>query len=166
MTEDYHTKKASEIYGIPVEEVTPEQRRHAKAINFGRAYGMQPHWPKRWVKEYVNGTILHVVEEITPFTEEQFMYLLSGALEEKKMTRDILARPNTLSSYTITGAEIQDGDIYGYKIIAVIHGDSWAAYRGSTADKDEDIACNGDKIPYVAAQVLFPTLDACKKWRS
>jgi DNA polymerase-1 len=40
---DIHTKTASEVYGIPLEEVTKDQRRDAKIINFGVLYGMSPH---------------------------------------------------------------------------------------------------------------------------
>lgn len=38
--EDIHRFTASEVLGIPLEEVTTEQRRSAKAINFGLIYGM------------------------------------------------------------------------------------------------------------------------------
>lgn len=37
---DFHAQTASEIYEIPLENVTKEQRRTAKAINFGIIYGM------------------------------------------------------------------------------------------------------------------------------
>lgn len=37
---DIHTKTASEAFGVPVPEVTKDQRRAAKAINFGIIYGM------------------------------------------------------------------------------------------------------------------------------
>jgi DNA polymerase I len=40
---DIHTKTASEAYGIPVDQVTKDQRRNAKVINFGVLYGMSPH---------------------------------------------------------------------------------------------------------------------------
>lgn len=40
---DIHTKTASEVYGIPMDDVTKEQRRAAKVINFGVLYGMSPH---------------------------------------------------------------------------------------------------------------------------
>lgn len=40
---DIHTKTASEVYGIPIDEVTKDQRRAAKVINFGVLYGMSPH---------------------------------------------------------------------------------------------------------------------------
>lgn len=40
---DIHTKTASEVYGVPVDDVTKNQRRAAKVINFGVLYGMSPH---------------------------------------------------------------------------------------------------------------------------
>jgi len=40
---DIHTKTASEVYGIPMDDVTKGQRRAAKVINFGVLYGMSPH---------------------------------------------------------------------------------------------------------------------------
>lgn len=38
--EDIHARTAAEVFGIPIEEVTPSQRRNAKAVNFGIVYGM------------------------------------------------------------------------------------------------------------------------------
>ena len=38
--QDIHATTAAAIYGIPLAAVTKEQRRHAKAINFGLIYGM------------------------------------------------------------------------------------------------------------------------------
>ena len=40
---DIHTKTASEVYGVPMDDVTKRQRRDAKVINFGILYGMSPH---------------------------------------------------------------------------------------------------------------------------
>ena len=37
---DIHTKTASEAFNIPIEQVTKDQRRAAKVINFGILYGM------------------------------------------------------------------------------------------------------------------------------
>jgi DNA polymerase-1 len=37
---DIHTATAAEIFGVPPDEVSGEQRRNAKAINFGLIYGM------------------------------------------------------------------------------------------------------------------------------
>jgi DNA polymerase-1 len=38
--QDIHATTAAAIYAVPLEAVTKEQRRHAKAINFGLIYGM------------------------------------------------------------------------------------------------------------------------------
>ncbi len=40
--QDIHAATAAAIYNVPIEAVTKEQRRHAKAINFGLIYGMSP----------------------------------------------------------------------------------------------------------------------------
>src|SRR5437016_1175780 len=37
---DVHTATAAEVLGMPLESVTHEERRKAKAINFGLIYGM------------------------------------------------------------------------------------------------------------------------------
>ncbi|GGJ04152.1 DNA polymerase I [Halopseudomonas pertucinogena] len=37
---DVHRATAAEVFGVPLEEVTADQRRSAKAINFGLIYGM------------------------------------------------------------------------------------------------------------------------------
>jgi len=38
--EDIHTATASKVFHIPVEEITPDIRRNAKAVNFGIVYGI------------------------------------------------------------------------------------------------------------------------------
>ncbi len=37
---DIHTRTASELFGVPFDEVTPEMRRTAKTVNFGVIYGI------------------------------------------------------------------------------------------------------------------------------
>lgn len=59
--EDIHAITASQILGIPVEEVTPAQRRDAKAVNFGIIYGISGYGlaenlsiPQYKAKEFIN----------------------------------------------------------------------------------------------------------------
>ncbi len=57
---DIHAKTASEIFHVPLEEVTPEMRKSAKAVNFGIVYGIGEYSlsqdlgiPMRVAKEYI-----------------------------------------------------------------------------------------------------------------
>jgi DNA polymerase-1 len=38
--EDVHRATAAEIFGVPLDQVSDDQRRHSKAVNFGLIYGM------------------------------------------------------------------------------------------------------------------------------
>jgi DNA polymerase-1 len=40
LREDVHSRTAAETFGVPASEVTPDQRRVAKVLNFGIAYGL------------------------------------------------------------------------------------------------------------------------------
>lgn len=40
--EDIHTATAGRIFNLPLDQITPDQRRYAKVINFGLMYGMGP----------------------------------------------------------------------------------------------------------------------------
>ena len=39
---DIHATTASRVFDTPLDEVTPQMRRMAKAVNFGIVYGMSP----------------------------------------------------------------------------------------------------------------------------
>lgn len=59
--EDIHTKTASEIFGIPKDEVTLAMRNKAKAVNFGIIYGISDYGlsrdlniPRKEAKEYID----------------------------------------------------------------------------------------------------------------
>ena len=40
--EDIHRITASQVFGVPQDQVTPQMRRSAKAVNFGIVYGISP----------------------------------------------------------------------------------------------------------------------------
>ncbi|MBE3584356.1 MAG: DNA polymerase I [Limnochordaceae bacterium] len=59
--EDIHTRTASEVFGVPRDQVTPEQRSAAKAINFGIIYGISDYGlargtglTRRQAQEYID----------------------------------------------------------------------------------------------------------------
>ena len=59
--EDIHKLTASQVLGIPLEEVTPSQRSRAKAVNFGIIYGISAfslgddlHISQKEAKDYIN----------------------------------------------------------------------------------------------------------------
>ena len=59
--EDIHTRTASEVFGVPIDEVTGEMRSAAKAVNFGIVYGISPFGlskqlgiPVKRAGEYIN----------------------------------------------------------------------------------------------------------------
>ena len=59
--EDIHRATASEIFSVPLDQVSVDQRRHAKAINFGLMYGMsafglakQLHISREAAQEYIH----------------------------------------------------------------------------------------------------------------
>lgn len=48
--EDIHTKTAAEVFGVSKDDVTPEMRRRAKAVNFGIVYGISDYGLSRDLK--------------------------------------------------------------------------------------------------------------------
>jgi hypothetical protein len=67
----------------------------------------------------------------------------------------------TLNAYIVRGDEVQTGDWFGYKIIAVVQSEYfWAAYMGLAHWSDSQTAHSGDKVSHEIAAKLFPTIDA------
>lgn len=90
--EDIHRRTAGEVFGIPPEEVTPEQRRAAKAVNFGIVYGISDFGlsrdlgiPMAEAREYISRYFQRY-----PKVREW----IDGTLEEAR---------KTLKVYTLTG---------------------------------------------------------------
>ncbi len=90
--EDIHSKTASEVFGVPLSEVTPEMRRIAKVINFGIVYGMSPYglakelnidqssaanYIQRYFARYPK--VKEYIENITKFAQEKgYVKTISG----------------------------------------------------------------------------------------
>ncbi len=59
---DVHRATASEVFGVSLEQVTPQQRRMAKVINFGLIYGMSA-WGLRQNLGVERGVAEHYIEQ-------------------------------------------------------------------------------------------------------
>ncbi|MBQ8751989.1 MAG: DNA polymerase I [Clostridia bacterium] len=63
---DIHSVTASQVFGVPLESVTPLMRSRAKAVNFGIVYGIGPHSlaedigvSYKEAKQYIDGYLAH-----------------------------------------------------------------------------------------------------------
>lgn len=76
--EDIHKQAASKVFGIPIEEVTKEQRSSAKAVNFGIVYG---------ISEFGLGEQLGITRKAAQGYINQYLEKYSGI---KKFMTDIV----------------------------------------------------------------------------
>lgn len=77
--EDIHTATAARVFGIPTEDVTPEMRRAAKAVNFGLVYG---------ISDFSLAQDIHVTKKEAAAYIESYFEQYSGV---KKYMEDIVA---------------------------------------------------------------------------
>lgn len=77
--EDIHTVTASQVLGIPPEDVTPEQRSSAKAVNFGIVYG---------IGEYSLSQDIHVSVKAAKSYIENYLLKYNGVGEYMKNIKE------------------------------------------------------------------------------
>jgi hypothetical protein len=73
------------------------------------------------------------------------------------MTRYINSE-GSLNAYNISPNEVQDGDHYGYKLVAVIDGEFWTVFMGLTDWSDQQVAEQGESVSEEVAIALFSSL--------
>ncbi|MBQ3901355.1 MAG: DNA polymerase I [Clostridia bacterium] len=81
---DIHATTASQVFGIPLGEVTPEMRRRAKAVNFGIVYGIGDYSlsqdlgiSRKSAKEYIEGYLMTY-----PKVDEYLKNTVNAAVEK------------------------------------------------------------------------------------
>lgn len=96
--QDIHRRTASEVFGIPWDEVTPEQRSHAKAVNFGIIYGISDFGlarnisiPRQQAKEYIDSYFARYS------TIHAYMDKLVAEARETGMAKTMFGRIRTLT---------------------------------------------------------------------
>ena len=64
--EDFHAHTAAQVFGVPMDQVTPQMRRSAKAVNFGIVYGISDFSlagdlgvSRKEAKAYIDGYLSH-----------------------------------------------------------------------------------------------------------
>ena len=133
--EDIHAATAARVFGVPLDEVTADQRRKAKTANFGIIYGISAfglaqrlHIPRTEAKEIIDGYFAsypdvkrYMDEVVAKAREEGYVTTLFG---RKRMLPDIRsgnAVVRGLSERNAINAPIQGGaaDIMKLAMIAV-----------------------------------------------
>ena len=106
--EDIHKATAAGVLGIPENEVTPEQRSRAKAVNFGIIYGMSAfglsteiHVSRKEAEEYINN-YFNRHEAVKNFMQEQVRFC-----KEKGFVRTILGRKRNISEVTASNYTVR-----------------------------------------------------------
>lgn len=91
--QDIHRRTASEVFGIPFDDVTAEQRSHAKAVNFGIIYGISDFGlarnigiSRKQAKEYIESYFARYS------TIHQFMDDLIAKAHETGMAKTMFGR--------------------------------------------------------------------------
>ncbi|MBM4323155.1 MAG: DNA polymerase I [Deltaproteobacteria bacterium] len=80
--EDIHSRTASEIFGVPMNGVTPLMRREAKVINFGIIYGMSAYGLSQQLKKEPKVAQVYIDEYFKKYTGVQAYIQIS--LEEAR----------------------------------------------------------------------------------
>ncbi len=99
---DIHAQVASEVYGVPIDQVTSSQRRNAKAVNFGVIYGQTPFGlakalgiEKREAADFINryfarypGVDQFIIQTLQQCRRDGFVSTISGRRRPVSGVRD------------------------------------------------------------------------------
>lgn len=107
---DIHTATASQVFAVPRDQVTPLQRRHAKAVNFGIVYGISEFsladdiGVTRWeAREYINSYLntYHGVRD--------YMKQVVADAREKGYTETMYGRKRYIPELTSSNFNVRQG---------------------------------------------------------
>lgn len=98
--QDIHRATAAEVFGVPVEQVNPEQRRYAKVINFGLIYGMS---------EFGLATQLGIERTAARTFIDRYFARYPGVADYMQRTRELAKQHGYVE--TVLGRRLQLSDI-------------------------------------------------------
>lgn len=134
---DIHARTASEIFKVPIKDVTPELRRRAKAVNFGIIYGISDYGlardtgvTRQEAREYIDKYlstypgVKRYMEEIIDFGRENGY--VSTILGRRRYLPDLLSSNRMVRAYAErmalnTPIQGSSADIIKLAMIAVDH---------------------------------------------
>lgn len=94
---DIHAKTASEIFGVPLSEVTDNHRRVAKTINFGIMYGMGPHKLSQELKIKRDTAKLYIDNYLSTYANvREYMDAVSLKAEQEGCVTTLLGRRRSI----------------------------------------------------------------------
>jgi len=119
--EDIHARVASQVHGVPLEQVTPDMRRQAKTVNFGVIYGQSPFGlarelgiPKEQAAEFIDnyfrqypgieGFLVRVLEECR---QKCYVSTILGRRRAVSGVRENAGRQRNLAERTAVNTVIQ-----------------------------------------------------------
>lgn len=107
---DIHTVTASQVFGVPVDAVTPLQRRHAKVVNFGIVYGISEFSlaedigvSRYEAKEYIDSYLANYSGVRT------YMKSVIAAARETGFTQTLYGRKRYIPELTSSNFNIRQG---------------------------------------------------------
>jgi DNA polymerase-1 len=133
--EDIHARVASQVYGVPLAEVTATMRRQAKAVNFGVIYGQSPyglakqlgidqHEAARFIESYFEGyagieKFLSTV--LAECRERGYVNTILGRRRAIEGVREFAGRQRNLAERTAINSVIQGSaaDLIKQAMIAI-----------------------------------------------
>ncbi len=107
---DIHTSTASKVFNVPINEVSKEMRRNAKAVNFGIIYGISAFGlaeqlgctrsqASEWINEYFNqfSGIKNFIDKQIDFAKENGF--VETIFKRRRYLRDINSNNNVVRSF-------------------------------------------------------------------
>lgn len=137
---DIHQATAAEVLGIPLEEVTADQRRQAKAINFGLLYGMSAFGLSKQ---------LGLNREQSQLYINQYFSRYPGVYEYMQRTRQLAAEQGFVQ--TLLGRRLYTPDIHARNMMV-----RQAAERAAINAPLQGSAADIIKLAMIAVDKILP----------
>ena len=142
--QDVHRRTASEVLGIPLDQITSDQRRQAKAVNFGLLYGMS---------EFGLIRQLGFTREESQNYIKQYFHRYPGVYEYMQSTRQIAAEQGFVE--TVLGRRLYTPDIHARNVMV-----RKAAERAAINAPLQGSAADIIKLAMIAVKKMLPAQHA------